>query len=159
MVEPSLSWPIIERCIMQGDEFGNWAQFLQAILVSLAWFFDVQQTFISAFTDAQPSWHCTSPPPPSSSSSSDCNSFNKNVCNLPKDSWAWDLAAHTSVISEWSLQCDGSIITGLPASSFFMGRLTELGCGNGETSDGSRKEPSVPCSSQLVGATSGFLLV
>lgn len=37
----------IERCI---GGFG-WAQLLQAILVSLSWVFDAQQTFISVFTD------------------------------------------------------------------------------------------------------------
>ncbi|XP_059318315.1 organic cation/carnitine transporter 3-like [Lycium ferocissimum] len=37
----------IERCI---SEFG-WAQLLQAVLVSLSWFFDAQQAFISVFTD------------------------------------------------------------------------------------------------------------
>ncbi|KAG8362626.1 hypothetical protein BUALT_BualtUnG0057200 [Buddleja alternifolia] len=39
------------------------------------------------------------------------------------DAWSWDFPATTSIISEWSLQCAGSIITGLPASSFFLGCL------------------------------------
>ncbi|XP_022877843.1 organic cation/carnitine transporter 3-like [Olea europaea var. sylvestris] len=104
---PSLD-DMIERCI------GNcpWTLF-QATLVSFAWFFDALQTFISVFTDAVPTWHCTSP------SSSSCN----NICQIPRDSWNWDLPVHTSIISEWSLECSGSIITGLPASSFFLGCL------------------------------------
>ncbi|KAA8523391.1 hypothetical protein F0562_009814 [Nyssa sinensis] len=109
---PSLD-DTIERCI--GD-FG-WAQFSQAVLVSFAWFFDAQQVFISIFSDTQPTkWHCTQP------SDESCNSA-ANICQLPKNSWAWDLPAHTSVVSEWSLECAGSIITGLPASSFFIGCL------------------------------------
>lgn len=100
----------IERCI--GD-FG-YAQFLQAILVSFAWVFDAQQTFISVFTDAEPTWHCTN--------SSSCNS-NINICQLPQDSWSWDTPLDTSIVSEWGLQCATSFIKGLPASSFFMGCL------------------------------------
>ncbi|XVF33806.1 hypothetical protein REPUB_Repub18cG0002700 [Reevesia pubescens] len=46
---------MIERCI--GDF--SWSQFSEAIFVSFAWVFDAQQTFISVFTDAEPSWHCT----------------------------------------------------------------------------------------------------
>ncbi|XWS10535.1 hypothetical protein CRYUN_Cryun38cG0003800 [Craigia yunnanensis] len=103
----------IERCI--GD-FG-WSQFLQAILVSFAWVFDAQQTFISVFTDAEPSWHCTQVEHESA-----CNSFS-NICQLPKNLWSWDWPAHTSIISEWGLECSSSFVTGLPASSFFMGCL------------------------------------
>ncbi|KAL2495710.1 Organic cation/carnitine transporter 3 [Forsythia ovata] len=106
---PSLD-DTIERCI--GD--CRWTQFFQATLISIAWFFDAQQTFISVFTDAEPTWHCTSP------SNSSC----KNICKISRDSWKWDLPAHTSIISEWSLECSGSIITGLPASFFFLGCLT-----------------------------------
>ncbi|KAK6231005.1 hypothetical protein QUC31_002523 [Theobroma cacao] len=104
----------IERCI--GD-FG-WSQFLQAALVSFAWVFDAQQTFISVFTDAEPSWHCTQVEHQSSA----CNSLS-NICQLSKNSWSWDWPAHTSIISEWGLECSTSFITGLPASSFFMGCL------------------------------------
>ncbi|KAK8490576.1 hypothetical protein V6N11_055800 [Hibiscus sabdariffa] len=100
----------IERCI---GGFG-WLQIFQAILVSLAWVFDAQQTFISVFTDAEPSWHCAD--------ESVCSSFS-NICQLPKGSWSWDWPAHTSIISEWGHQCSTSFITGLPASSFFMGCL------------------------------------
>lgn len=105
---PSLD-ETIERCI---GEFGL-AQLLQAILVSFAWVFDAQQTFISVFTDAEPKWHCTN---------DSCTSVS-DICHLPQNSWAWDSPNDTSIISEWGLQCSSSIIKGLPASSFFMGCL------------------------------------
>ncbi|KAF3974835.1 hypothetical protein CMV_001881 [Castanea mollissima] len=107
---PSLD-STIERCI---GVFG-WAQFFQTLLVSLAWLFDAQQTFISVFTDAYPTWHCTT-------YQHGCDSVS-SICYLPKNSWAWDWPSYTSIISEWKLECSSSIITGLPASSFFMGCL------------------------------------
>ncbi|XP_059664507.1 organic cation/carnitine transporter 3-like [Cornus florida] len=103
----------IERCI--GGDFGC-VQFLQVLLVSLAWVFDAQQLFISVFADAQPTWHCTN--------QLACNYTTTNICELPKNSWAWDLSPHTSIISEWSLECAGSFITGLPATSFFLGCMS-----------------------------------
>ncbi|KAL0443109.1 UNVERIFIED_CONTAM: Organic cation/carnitine transporter 3 [Sesamum latifolium] len=109
---PSLD-DTIEHCI--GD-FG-WTQILQVTLVSFAWFFDAQQTFISIFTDAEPKWSCIN-----SNSSLSCNE-NSNPCQLPSESWSWDFPASTSIISEWSLECAGSIMTGLPASAFFSGCL------------------------------------
>ncbi|PQQ05367.1 organic cation/carnitine transporter 3-like [Prunus yedoensis var. nudiflora] len=102
----------IERFI--GD-FG-WAQFLQASLVSFSWFFDAQQTFITVFTDAQPTWDCTQLNDPHNS----CSSAS-NVCQLPQNSWAWDRPRHTSTISEWALECSPSLVQGMPASAFFMG--------------------------------------
>lgn len=101
----------IEYCI--GD-FG-WTHIFQATLVSFAWFFDAQQTFISVFTDAEPKWTCHH-------NITSCNN-NNNLCQLSGDAWSWDLPKTTSIISEWSLQCAGSIITGLPASSFLFGCL------------------------------------
>ncbi|KAM7250550.1 hypothetical protein ACFE04_022433 [Oxalis oulophora] len=98
---------VIEKYI--GDF--NLKLFTQAILVSIAWVFDAQQAFISIFTDIQPSWHCTT--------NIHCN----NICELKKDSWAWDLSKSTSIISDWDLQCRNSLIIGLPASSFFIGCL------------------------------------
>lgn len=115
IVEQQLSLDdTIERCI------GNCGriQFFQATLISFAYFFDAQQCFISVFTDAEPTWHCNSP------SNSPC----KNICRIPRDSWNWDLPAHTSIISEWSLECSGSVITGLLASTFYLGCLVGLSC-------------------------------
>ncbi|KAL5744919.1 hypothetical protein ACOSP7_027801 [Xanthoceras sorbifolium] len=109
---PSLD-EIIERYI--GD-FG-WVQFLQAFLVSFAWVFDAQQTFISVFTDAEPTWHCND-----QLGDELCNSMS-DICQLSKSSWSWDLPVHTSIISEWGLECASSLVKGLPASSFFMGCL------------------------------------
>ncbi|KAL3850998.1 hypothetical protein ACJIZ3_012880 [Penstemon smallii] len=107
---PSLD-DTIEHCI---GEYLGWTQLLQATLVSFAWFFDAQQVFISVFTDAEPKWSCNN--------NTQCNK-NINLCHLPKDSWSWDFPKTTSIISEWSLECAGSVITGLPASSFFFGCL------------------------------------
>ncbi|CAN8293087.1 unnamed protein product [Cochlearia groenlandica] len=102
----------IEQCI---GNFG-WAQFLQAALVSLAWVFDAQQTFITVFTDSQPTWHCVDSICHDTSSS--------NLCTLlPNQTWSWDLNPHVSIISEWGLQCAGSFLKGFPASSFFFGCL------------------------------------
>lgn len=99
----------IEQCI------GNlgWAQVFQCILVSFAWAFDAQQTFISIFTDAEPSWHCTS--------GSACGT---DICNLPRGvTWEWNAPSEATIISEYGLQCANSFLTGLPASSFFIGCL------------------------------------
>ncbi|PON79819.1 Major facilitator, sugar transporter-like [Parasponia andersonii] len=111
---PSLD-STIENCI--GDFW--WTQYLQAILVSFAWFFDARQAFISVFADAEPTWHCSSS---TGLGDESCNSVS-DICHLPRDSWAWDLPKHTSTVSEWPLQCAGSIMTGLPASAFFVGCL------------------------------------
>lgn len=101
----------IEYCI--GDL--GWKHTFQATYVSFAWFFDAQQTFISIFTDAEPKWSCTNP---------SCISSSSNLCRLPPTAtWTWDSPPDASIISEWSLQCAGSIIKGLPASSFFFGCL------------------------------------
>ncbi|EXB51242.1 Organic cation/carnitine transporter 3 [Morus notabilis] len=110
---PSLD-STIEKCI--GDF--SWFQFLQAMLVSFAWFFDAQQTFISVFTDAEPkSWHCKT-------TTESCNSSDSDICLMPRDSWDWDSPKQTSTISDFSLECSGSLVTGLPASAFFIGCLT-----------------------------------
>ncbi|KAL1205636.1 Organic cation/carnitine transporter 2 [Cardamine amara subsp. amara] len=94
----------------------GWAQFLQATLVSFSGVFDAQQTFISVFTDFEPTWHCIE-------SDSICHQAISNICILPKTAWSWDFSPHVSVISEWSLQCAGSFVKGLPESSFFVGCL------------------------------------
>lgn len=105
---------LIEECMA---DFG-FAQLIQAVLVSLAWVFDAQQTFISVFTEAEPSWHCTD-----QLRNGSCHSGFSNICQLPRDSWAWDRPVYSSIVSEWELQCSISVIKGLPASSFFMGCL------------------------------------
>ncbi|XP_059277732.1 organic cation/carnitine transporter 3-like [Lycium ferocissimum] len=94
-----------------------WPQILQVMLVSLACFFEAQQTFITIFTDAIPSWHCTT------LNNTSCNP-KSNVCQLSYTEWNWDKPMYTSIVSEWSLHCsDNPILQGLPASSFFMGCL------------------------------------
>ncbi|GER37551.1 organic cation transporter-related family protein [Striga asiatica] len=90
----------------------NRTQISHFALVSFAWFFDAQQNFITIFTDAFPKWSCTKP----------CQ-VETNMCRLPETSWSWDSPACTSTVSQWSLQCAGPIIRGLPASSFYLGCL------------------------------------
>lgn len=106
----------VESCI---GGFG-WAQFLQVVLASLAWFFDANQTFIAIFTDHVPTWHCET-----TALSSQCQGSTKvaEVCALPRDAWAWDAPPQTSVVSEWSLECAGPFVTGLPSTSYFIGCL------------------------------------
>ncbi|KAG1347447.1 organic cation/carnitine transporter 2 [Cocos nucifera] len=92
------------------------SQLFQAFFASLAWVFDAQQTFINVFTDAEPNWHCIRTDDLSCSSAG-------IPCSLPKGSWAWDLPKHTSIVSEWNLECSGSALAGLPASAYFIGCL------------------------------------
>ncbi|KAF2302888.1 hypothetical protein GH714_010268 [Hevea brasiliensis] len=110
---PSLN-EATEECIA---DFG-FAQFVQTVLMSFAWVFDAQQTFISVFAEAEPSWRCTD-----HLRNGSCDSLFFNICQLPKDSWAWDRPIHSSIVSEWELQCSSALIKGLPVSSFFMGCL------------------------------------
>ncbi|KAL4200907.1 hypothetical protein AMTRI_Chr02g213450 [Amborella trichopoda] len=89
-------------------------QLAQTLLVSFAWCFDAQHTFISIFPDAEPTWHCTSP--------SGCGRP-ASVCEIGADMWAWDRGAWASTVSEWGLSCSSRVIAGLPASAFFLGCL------------------------------------
>ncbi|KAL6856114.1 hypothetical protein ACP4OV_018916 [Aristida adscensionis] len=91
-------------------------QLLKALLLAFAWAFDAQQVFISVFTDAEPRWHCTG-------SDASCSPAAASPCALPPGSWAWDVPAETSVVSEWALKCAGPALVSLPASSFFAGCL------------------------------------
>ncbi|XP_078428515.1 organic cation/carnitine transporter 3-like [Wolffia australiana] len=95
------------------------AQLFQAFFVSFAWVFDAQQTFINVFSDATPPWHCTT----SNCSSSYSSSSSSSPCGLPAGEWEWDRPAHSSIMSEWALQCASSGVTGLPASAYFFGCL------------------------------------
>ncbi|XP_065854758.1 organic cation/carnitine transporter 2-like [Euphorbia lathyris] len=93
----------------------NLTQLSIAIFVSISWFFDAQQTFISVFSEAEPKWHYKKTSPFSATIA--------DLCKLPADSWEWDKPNYTSVISEFQLQCSNSLLRSLPASSFFFGCL------------------------------------
>ncbi|XP_026460042.1 organic cation/carnitine transporter 3-like [Papaver somniferum] len=123
--DDSQTHPLLERYSKTFDEtierfigsFG-WAQLLQAVLVSFAWVFDAQQTFISVFADAEPAWHCID------SHIELCNSTTiSNLCKLPRNAWTWNEPIQTSTVSEWGLSCWGPVVAGLPTSSFFFGCL------------------------------------
>ncbi|XP_074298632.1 organic cation/carnitine transporter 3-like isoform X2 [Silene latifolia] len=89
-------------------------QILQAILACIATIFDNQQTLISVFTDAHPPWHCTN--------NRECTA-SSNICSLPRADWAWTRNKHTTIISDWDLQCATSFTKGLPATCYFFGCL------------------------------------
>ncbi|KAK3198503.1 hypothetical protein Dsin_021918 [Dipteronia sinensis] len=120
--------PLISNCKFWSlddiieDNIGDfgWAQLVQCLLVSLARLFDGQQTFITIFTDAEPSWHCST-----TSNDVTCTT-NSDICQLSNSEWAWDGSSSRTIVSEWNLQCASSIITSLPSSSFFLGSF--LGC-------------------------------
>jgi hypothetical protein len=83
---------IIENSI---GEFGC-AQFFRTVLVSLAYMFDSQQVYISVFTDAFPTLHCTSNSTACTSTSNTClwlPSPPTFRCTRPWDSLA-DLVVH-----------------------------------------------------------------
>uniref|UniRef100_A0A803LRS5 Major facilitator superfamily (MFS) profile domain-containing protein n=1 Tax=Chenopodium quinoa TaxID=63459 RepID=A0A803LRS5_CHEQI len=117
-VPPSIS---IEEMIEQNVGRINMTQILQALLASLPAFFDSQQTYMSIFAHAQPTWHCTS----STYNNTSCISNKSNICTLSKNEWAWDSSndVHTSIISQWDLECASPFITGLPTTCYFVGCL------------------------------------
>ncbi|GLT31993.1 hypothetical protein SLA2020_066900 [Shorea laevis] len=106
----SSSHEVIE---LKRPKFG-WILFLQVILLSIARIFEGQQTFISVYTDAEPTWHCTD--------ESACDSIS-DICQLPLSVWTWDEPSYTTIVSDWEIQCSSSFLAGLPATSFFIGNL------------------------------------
>ncbi|KAF8407488.1 hypothetical protein HHK36_006622 [Tetracentron sinense] len=107
---------IIEEYV---GSFG-FSQMVQVFLVSLAWIFDSQNTLVTIFSDAQPSWSCKG-------GGSWCAkgglSESKSVCGLPSGTWEWIGGNSSSTIAEWGLVCDHKFVAGLPASLFFLGSL------------------------------------
>ncbi|KAK9663857.1 hypothetical protein RND81_14G003000 [Saponaria officinalis] len=111
---PASSILSVEETIEQSIGSINLTQILQIVLVSLPMFFDSQQTFISIFAHKQPAWHCTT-------NNASCTS-KSNICNLPNTDWAWNSKnTHTSIMSEWDLECANSFYAGMPATSYFVG--------------------------------------
>ncbi|XP_074285182.1 organic cation/carnitine transporter 3-like [Silene latifolia] len=115
--EEEITTPLImsvDEMIEQSIGRLNLIQILQIFLVSIPTFFDSQQTFITVFAHALPTWSCTT-------SNTSCTS-NSKLCDLSKTDWAWDSGnVHTSIISEWDLQCANSLFAGMPATSYFVG--------------------------------------
>ncbi|KAJ4847360.1 hypothetical protein Tsubulata_048846 [Turnera subulata] len=52
------------------------------------------QPLMSAYTDAEPTWHCIESNSTSCSSSSD-------ICKIRRHEWAWDAGSPQTIISEW----------------------------------------------------------
>ncbi|KMT02665.1 hypothetical protein BVRB_9g203420 [Beta vulgaris subsp. vulgaris] len=119
--EDELSEPLlfsIEDMVEKSIGCLNSTQILQTMLASLPPFFDSQQTFISVFAHAQPTWHCTG----TNNSNLSCSSNNSDICSLSKAEWAWDSTnVHTSIISEWNLECASSFMTSFPTTCYFVG--------------------------------------
>ncbi|KAJ4705750.1 Organic cation/carnitine transporter [Melia azedarach] len=112
LIPPSV--PQLDEVIEQNLARFGLAQFIQAVLVSLLLIFEAQQIFISIYTDAEPTWHCINTTITTCSSSSD-------ICSLSKREWGWDGRSDKTIVSEWSLECASSVLTGLPSSCFLIG--------------------------------------
>ncbi|XP_057420191.1 organic cation/carnitine transporter 3-like [Lotus japonicus] len=111
------SWDdMVEKSL---GNFG-WMEFLQAVLVAVAMFFDAQQSFISIYTDNYPTWHCTNTN--TNNTTTTCSSAS-DICKIPRSSWSWDSHPSMTIISHWGLECASTFITGLPQSAFFIGCL------------------------------------
>ncbi|XP_058090446.1 organic cation/carnitine transporter 1 [Magnolia sinica] len=112
--EAKMELPVEE--IIEGyvGSFG-FSQLLHVFLVSLAWIFDSQNTLVTIFSDAQPTWRCTG-------ASSSC-SHGSSMCELEPGAWEWVGGKASSTISEWGLICDHKFRAGIPASLFFIGSL------------------------------------
>ncbi|GLJ53653.1 hypothetical protein SUGI_1144430 [Cryptomeria japonica] len=99
------------------------AQLFQVVIVALAWAFDSQHTFVTIFTDAQPSWHCTNG---SQIGETEICTAQSSICEMNSTLWEWERGTEVSVISQWNLVCANTIQAGFPSLFFFMGSL--LGC-------------------------------
>ncbi|XP_077246374.1 organic cation/carnitine transporter1 isoform X2 [Tasmannia lanceolata] len=93
----------------------GFSQIVHAFLVSLAWIFDSQNTLVTIFSDAQPSWRCIG---------SSCGQGSPtSMCELRTDGWEWIGGKTSSTIAEWGLICDYKVMAGIPASMFFFGSI------------------------------------
>ncbi|KAK3232374.1 hypothetical protein Dsin_004255 [Dipteronia sinensis] len=107
-----------EELIEQNLKGFGWAMFFQAILIGLPSVFDSQQSFISIYTDAIPTWHCIN------NGSTVCNSKRfADICKLPTSDLVWDEIPSKTIVSEWGLQCSSVFLRGLPASSHYAGTM------------------------------------
>ncbi|KAL9244260.1 hypothetical protein vseg_018057 [Gypsophila vaccaria] len=130
----------------------RWTQIIQAVLASIPPIFDNQQTLISVFTDAHPTWHCTG------TNTRSCNSYT-DVCTLPRSDWAWSGNKHSTVISDWDLECASSFVKGLPATCYFLGCLLTgfMVASLGDSSLGRKKLLVISCMvMSLAALASGF---
>ncbi|XP_042502805.1 organic cation/carnitine transporter 1 [Macadamia integrifolia] len=104
---------VIEEYI---GSFG-FSQLIHVFLVSLAWVFDSQNTLVTIFSDAQPSWTCNG-------GGSWCDPGSTgSVCQVEPGYWEWVGGNGSSTIAEWGLVCDRKFRAGVPASLFFIGSL------------------------------------
>ncbi|KAK9115687.1 hypothetical protein Sjap_014634 [Stephania japonica] len=124
------------------DHVGSFgfSQLLHVFLVSIAWTFDSQNTLVTIFTDAQPSWACkgggtwcsvSGPTGPGS------------ICGAEPGSWEWAGGSGGSTVAEWGLVCERKFLAGLPACLFFIGSLLVPNSGVTKGSSGEREYGSL----------------
>ncbi|KAH9287821.1 hypothetical protein KI387_031938 [Taxus chinensis] len=100
------------------------AQLFQVLVVSLGWAFDAQNTFLPIFTDAQPSWRCsTSPHFLEMTAQTQTCTPQSSLCDMDPHLWEWNAPKNASIISEWDLLCANSFKSGIPQFFFFTGAL------------------------------------
>ncbi|GLJ53651.1 hypothetical protein SUGI_1144410 [Cryptomeria japonica] len=99
------------------------AQLFQVAIVALGVAFDAQSTFVTIFTDAQPSWRCTNG---SQLTETEKCTAQSSICEMDPTLWEWERGKEVSVISQWNLVCANTIKAGFPSLFFFMGSL--IGC-------------------------------
>ncbi|XP_057828983.2 organic cation/carnitine transporter 1 [Cryptomeria japonica] len=99
------------------------AQLFQVAIVALGVAFDAQNTFVTIFTDDQPSWRCING---SQITETEICTTQSSICEMDTTLWEWERGKEVSVISQWNLVCANTIQAGFPSLFFFMGSL--LGC-------------------------------
>ncbi|KAK9117974.1 hypothetical protein Scep_016067 [Stephania cephalantha] len=122
----SSSPPLITRLTVEEvieDHVGSFgfSQLLHVFLVSLAWTFDSQNTLVTIFTDAQPTWACKGGGTWCSSGAGPTGPG--SICGAKPGSWEWTGGSRGSTVAEWGLVCDRKFLAGLPACLFFIGSL------------------------------------
>ncbi|XP_042486586.1 organic cation/carnitine transporter 1-like [Macadamia integrifolia] len=95
----------------------GFSQLIHVFLVSLAWVFDSQNTLVTIFSDAKPSWACKG-------GGSWCDPGSTgSVCKVESGHWEWIRGNGSSTIAEWGIICDRKFYAGIPASLFFLGSI------------------------------------
>ncbi|KAK9106440.1 hypothetical protein Syun_022451 [Stephania yunnanensis] len=122
----SSSPPLITRLTVDEvieDHVGSFgfSQLLHVFLVSLAWTFDSQNTLVTIFTDAQPTWACKGGGTWCSTGAGPTGPG--SICGAKPGSWEWTGGSRGSTVAEWGLVCDRKFLAGLPACLFFIGSL------------------------------------
>ncbi|KAJ0229253.1 Organic cation/carnitine transporter 1 [Hirschfeldia incana] len=92
----------------------GFAQFVHALLVSIAWTFDAQSTLISIFSDAKPAAKLLA---------TGAIVEGSMLCGLSTGEWDWVGGKSDTIVSEWNLICEHKFLVALPSTLFFIGSL------------------------------------